>query len=78
MRQGDQSADRTRELTVIPSQRRSSVADSEVLADSARVTDGGPGYPVDGIIEKTLCQLHQKMAPHPSYKGILMSIWCLI
>jgi hypothetical protein len=62
MRQGDQSADRTLELTVIPSQRRSSVADSEVPADSARVTDGGPGYPVDGIIEKTPCQLHQKMA----------------
>ena len=55
LRQGDQSADRALDLTVIPSQRRSSVADSELPADSARVTDGGPGYPVDGIIEKTPC-----------------------
>ena len=34
------------------SQRRSSMADSEVpAADDARMIDGGPGYPVDGIKE---------------------------
>ena len=42
------------------SQRQSSVADSEVPADDARMIDGGPGYPVDGIKEQTPCELHQE------------------
>ena len=57
LRQGDQSVD----TTVVPTERRSSVADSELPAGDARVIDGGPGYPVDGIMEQIPCELHQKM-----------------
>ena len=55
LRQGDQSA---LDITAVPSQRRSSVADSEVPADDARVIDGGPGYPMDGIKDQISCELH--------------------
>ena len=37
------------------------MADSELPAGDARVIDGGPGYPVDGIMEQIPCELHQKM-----------------
>ena len=37
------------------------MADSEVPADDARVIDGGPGYPVDGIKDQISCELYQKM-----------------
>ena len=43
------------------SQRKSSVADSHVPAYDARMIDGGPGYPVDGIEEQTPCELHDMM-----------------
>ncbi|KAK1613168.1 hypothetical protein QYE76_036841 [Lolium multiflorum] len=46
--------------TASTSQRQSSVADSEVPSDGARMIDGGPGYPVDGIKEQTRCDLHQE------------------
>ena len=58
---GDHSADPALDTTAVPSQRRSSVADSEVLDDDARVIDGGPGYPVDGIKDSISCELHQKL-----------------
>ena len=49
-------------ITDGPTQRRSSVADSEVVpATDARMIDGGPGYPVDGIKDSTSCELHHKM-----------------
>jgi len=44
----------------VPSQRKSSVADSEAPADDARrMIEGGPGYPVDAIKEQKPCELHQ-------------------
>jgi len=43
------------DITAGPSQRRSSVGESEVPANDAR------GYPVDGIEEQSPCELHQKM-----------------
>ena len=47
------------DTTAGTSQRQSSVADSEVpVADDARMIDGGPGYPVDGIEDQTPCALH--------------------
>ena len=49
------------DITLIPSQRKSSVAYSEVLADDARRIDGGPSYPVDGIKDNISCELRQKM-----------------
>jgi hypothetical protein len=62
LRQGDQSADDLAvDTTAIPTERRSSVADSEVPADDARMIDGGPGYPVDGIKDAISCELHQKL-----------------
>jgi hypothetical protein len=49
-------------ITDGPTQRRSSVADSEAVpATDARMIDGGPGYPVDGIKDSTSCELHHKM-----------------
>ena len=57
LRQGDPALD----IASIPSQRKSSVADSEVPCHDARVIDGGPGYPVDGIREQIPCRLHQQM-----------------
>ena len=45
----------TLDITPGTSQRQSSVA------DDARVIDGGPGYPVDGIKEQTPCELHDVM-----------------
>ena len=58
---GDHSADPALDTTVVLTERRSSVADSELPAGDARVIDGGPGYPVDGIMEQIPCELHQKM-----------------
>ena len=49
------------DITAGPSLRRSSVAESEVPSDGARMIDGGPGYPVDGIKEQISCELHQKV-----------------
>ena len=49
------------DITAVPSQRKSSVAESEVPSDDARMVDGGPGYPVDGIKEQASCELHQKV-----------------
>ena len=58
---GDHSADPALDTTVVLTERRSSVADSELPAGDAQVIDGGPGYPVDGIMEQIPCELHQKM-----------------
>jgi hypothetical protein len=58
VRQQDPALD----ITAGPSQRKSSVGDSEVPADDARrMIDGGPGYPVDGIKDAISCELHQKL-----------------
>ena len=37
------------------------MAESEVPFDDARMVDGGPGYPVDGIKEQIPCELHNKL-----------------
>ena len=49
------------DITANPSQRRSSVAESEVPSNDASYTDGGPGYPVDGIKEEIPCEIHKKL-----------------
>ena len=49
------------DITADPSQRKSSVADSEVPAGETRRIEGGPGYLVDGIKDNISCELHQKM-----------------
>ena len=57
------------DITAGPSQRKSSVADSEAPADNAqRMIEGGPGYPVGGIKESTSCELHQR------FKNISMKV----
>ena len=61
--------DHVLDITAGPSQRKSSVGDSEVPADDARrMIDDGPGYPVDGIKDSISCELHQKM------KNIFMKV----
>jgi hypothetical protein len=58
VRQQDPALD----ITVGPSKRKSSVAESEAPTDDAqRMIEGGPGYPMDGIKESTSCELHQRM-----------------
>ena len=49
------------DITANPSQRRSNVAESEVPSNDASYTDGGPGYPMDGIKEQISCELHHKL-----------------
>ena len=46
-----------------PSQRKSSVGDSEAppAENTQLMIDGGPGYPVDGIKDTISCELHVQM-----------------
>jgi hypothetical protein len=50
------------DITAVPSQQKSSMANSEAPTDDARrMIEGSPGYPVDGIKESISCEFHQRM-----------------
>jgi hypothetical protein len=54
--------DHALDITTGPSKQKSSVAESEAPTDDAPwMIEGGPGYPVNGIKESILCELHQRM-----------------